>query len=50
MNHEFVKDFMRTWKVIFSYGTYMLEGEINFSPSKIWSLIQDSEYYKNKVI
>ena len=32
------------WKVIFSYGTYMLEGEINFPPSEIWSLIQESEY------
>ena len=29
---------------MFSYGTYMLQGEIdpNFSPSEIWSLIQDS--------
>ena len=51
-NHSYVEDFMRDWKVIFSYGTYALEGEIdpNFSSSKIWSLIQDSEEYNNKVI
>ena len=43
-NHRYVEDFMRDWKVIFSYGTYVLEGEINFPPSDIWS---NSE---NKVI
>ena len=40
---------MRGWMMMFLYGTYVLEGEINFPPSEIWSLIQDSEY-KNKVI
>ena len=42
-NHPYIDEFMREWKVIFSYGTYMLEGKINFSSSDIWSLIQDSE-------
>ena len=51
-NHSYVEDFMRDWKVIFSYDTYVLEGEINpnFSSSKIWSLIQESEEYNNKII
>ena len=45
-NHPYVDEFMREWMVMFSYGTYILEGEIdpNFSSSEIWSLIQDSEY------
>ena len=49
-NHRYVKDFMKDWKVMFSYGTYLLEGEIdpNFSSSKIWSLIQEDS--NNKVI
>ena len=54
-NHSYVDEFMREWMVMFSYGTYILEGEIdpNFSSSEIWGLIQDSEYKlsnSNKVI
>ena len=48
-NHSCVNKFMRVWKVIFLYVTYALEDKINFLPSDIWSLIQDSDY-KNKVI
>ena len=49
-NHPYVEDFMRDWKVIFSYGTHMVEGKINFPPGEIWTLIQHSEENKNKVI
>ena len=40
---------MKEFMVMFSYGTYVLEGEINpnFSSSDIWS---NSEEYKKKVI
>ena len=43
-NHPYVEDFRREWKVIFLYGTYASESEIdpNFSPSEIWSLIQQT--------
>ena len=49
-NHPYVDEFMREWMVMFSYGTYILEGEIdpNFSSSEIWGLIQDSEYKLSK--
>ena len=33
-NRSYVEDFMREWRVIFSYDTYMLERESNFPPLK----------------
>ena len=27
--HSYVEEYMREWMVMFSYGTYMLEGEID---------------------
>ena len=50
-NYPYVEEFMRDWKVIFSYGIYMLERGINSPPPppppcEIWN---NSEY-KSKVI
>ena len=42
-NHPYVGDFMRDWKVIFSYGTYALEDQIDLPPTDICS---NSEDYK----
>ena len=43
-NNPYVDKFMKEWMVMLSYGTYILEGEIDpiFSSSEIWDLIQDS--------
>ena len=35
-HYPYVKEFMRKWKVMFSYGTYILKGEIDLSSSGIW--------------
>ena len=41
--HPYVNKFMDEWMVIFAYGTYITEGEINsnFASSEIWNLMHN---------
>ena len=43
--HAYVEQFLEGWDIIFAYGTYTFEGEVdaNFSASETWNLIQDPE-------
>lgn len=43
--HSYVEQFLEGWDLIFAYGTYTSEGEVdpNFSASETWNLMQDPD-------
>ena len=49
-NYPYVEDFMREWKVIFSYGTYTLEIEINFLPVTFGVTLRRSKVIRRRLL
>ena len=48
-NHPYVEEFTKECNVMFAYGTYVLEGEIDakFSLGGIWNLFQEDPLPNN---
>ena len=48
-NHPYIEEFTKKWNVMFVYGTYVLEGEVDakFSLSDIWNLFQGDSLPNN---
>ncbi|XP_057294015.1 protein adenylyltransferase fic-1-like [Hydractinia symbiolongicarpus] len=40
--HAYVEEFLKGWEVLFAYGTYASEGEVEFSATETWNLMQDA--------
>ncbi|XP_057305474.1 protein adenylyltransferase fic-1-like [Hydractinia symbiolongicarpus] len=41
--HYWIQRVLKRWKVLFTYGTYTSEGEVNFSATETWNLMKDPE-------